>query len=324
MLIFLIGVDTCRSQKKLSVMRERFLEKFDPSGMNVQEFDGAKAKLGDVAQAISSVPFLSEKRMVIVKGLLTHASTKPDAVPWSKLFQSVPDSTICILQDDVSVKKGVKHTLVKEFSDTDDVHVYQFPTLEGAALVRFAEEEARRTGLRVDRVRLQDVVRRVGPDTWQLRNEIGKLAAYMEGEPLTIEAIELLVRSNASDQMFPLMDAASVGNAKKALELLSTQRKFGTGDGQLIGMLARQIRLLLAARTELDRNGSLTKQEFAKILGVHPFVAQKTLASARAFSAEALEELHECLYVLDAKAKRGGVSMEVAVDRTVAKMITLT
>ena len=322
MLIIVYGDNGFLASRKVKELREHFVSKFDASGMNVAEFDGAKATLGEVMQAVQSPPFLSEKRMVIVRDLLTTASTKADAKPWIEALERIPESTIVLLADSISSKKGVKHALVKEYEGLEGTHVYPFEELLGVELTSWAARHAKEIGLDIDRLRLQKVAGMVGSDLWQLSGELEKLAAYSGGEKVTAAMIELLVRTNVDDQMFALMDAVSAGDARKTLSLLEDERLFGAAEGQLFSMLARQVRLLLGVRDLLDGNPAITKQDVASELGVHPFVAQKTLAQARGFSAAKLEHLHTLLYKLDRLIKRGGVGMDVAVDRVVVGLVT--
>ena len=44
--------------------------------MNTSEFDGETASVPEVLNAVCSYPFLSDKRLVIVKGMLSHITRK--------------------------------------------------------------------------------------------------------------------------------------------------------------------------------------------------------------------------------------------------------
>ena len=266
MLIFIYGEETYLSREKLAAMRARFQEKFDPSGMNLAEFEAGESALGDVVQAVQSAPFLGKKRMVILKGLLSYASKKADAAPWLEQFEKIPESTIVIIFDDVSVAKAKKHALVVGLETREDVYVYPFIRPEGPALEKWAAGFAKERALVIDRAKLSRVVQMVGLNLWQLAGELEKLAAYSSGYPVTDEVIELLVRGNSDDQMFVLMDAVSAGDGKRALGLLRDQRRFGTSEGQLFGMLARQVRLLLGVRAMLDEHPTATQQDIARAL----------------------------------------------------------
>ena len=130
--------------------------------------------------------------------------------------------------------------------------------------------------------------------------------------------MQLFVRANFDDQMFALMDAIGAGQKARALKLLDQQRLFGTADGQLVGMLLRHIRLLMGARLAIDENPVVSKAELAKVLSIHPYVAQKTLQQAQKLTTERLRGLHEQAMKDDQGLKTGVVNERLAVDRLVA------
>ncbi|MFH1631996.1 MAG: DNA polymerase III subunit delta [bacterium] len=323
MLILVYGKNTFLSQHKVAQMRERFIDKFDASGMNLAEFQVACEKLpvGDVMQAVQTPPFLAEKRMVIVRGLLSTLK-KDDCDPWIDGFNKTPDSTIVILWDSESVKMSEKHHLFKSLIKGQDVHTYPMPMLEGAQLTAWAAEQARDLKLKIDNRLLQKVVAMVGDDLWQLSGELKKLAAYSGGQDVTDDMVSEMVRANFEDQIFAFVDAVAAKNSAQAIKLMQEQRLAGSTDSHLFAMLARQVRLLISARDVIDRNPRATKSDVASALGVHPFVAQKSLAQARQITMDQLKHLHGMLFDLDRKLKRSKVSAEVAVDRLVAEMLT--
>ena len=305
-------------------MREKFSAGYDQSGMNLAEFPGQtkKIEIGSVMQSIQSPPFLGEKRLVIVKGLLEDVTTKSKAQPWVEALKRTPESTIVILYNAVSVKKVEKNHLFKSLSGRDDVHAYDFPALDGSKLNAWAVSRAKELGLVIDTRLLQHVVALVGNDLWQLSGELAKLVAFANGQQVTREMVADLVKANYEDAMFDFIDAVSQRNASRALSLLHAQRASGSTDFHLMGMLARQVRLLMGARSVLDHNPNATKADVARELGAHPFVAQKTLAQARAFDFPTLKRTHDLLYEVDQKMKTGGISADVGIDRVVVQILS--
>jgi DNA polymerase-3 subunit delta len=322
MLIFVYGADSYSAGKQVEEMRKKFKEKFDPSGMNLAEFTATKSGLdfGPVAQAVTSPPFLGQKRMVIVKDLL-GVLKKADVGPWMDLFGGVPESTICIVWDKEKEPAIEKHEIFKKNKGGKDVHAYIHAEMDAMAAQVFARTFVKANGLAIEPGVLQEVVAMAGTDAWSLASELSKLAARANGAPVSREMVQMLVRANADDQMFALMDAVAAKDARKALALLAEERQFGAEDMQLFAMLSRQIRLLCAVRGLLDADGRISKQEVADALGIHPFVAQKTLSQAKSFSSDALQSLEETCFSFDRKMKRGGISMEMAVDRLVVGFI---
>lgn len=321
MIIFIYGEDSYSASERLKSMRDRFCEKFDASGMNVVEFGKSKLEIGEVAQAVQSPGFLSPKRMVIVRNLLSQITKKPDAGPWVEQLKKTPEDTIVILFDETSEKKIEKNEIFKQLTKTSGALSYSHPLLSGSALSSWAVNFAKKLNLSITRNQIERIVALVGGDLWQLSSEFEKLAAYASGSPVNDEAIDLLVKANFEDAMFDFVDAVALKQSKLALDLLESQRAAGSTDFHLFAMLARQIRLLIGARDVLDRNPRATKQDVADALGVHPFVAQKTLGQARQFTGERLTWLHGRLYEFDRAAKTGGGDMATFVDLLVAGMI---
>lgn len=317
MRIFVHGSQNYLVRRKVEELKKAFQTKFDESGMNLVEFPSGNQKLSlaEAANAIKTPPFLAPKRMVVLSGLLSLK--KADAEEWVELLQSIPSDVIVVLVDGVSVAKATKHYLFKMVSEKDDP-IYAFDSLTPAQLNAWATRLVAHLEMAISPTLLRETIAMVGSDLSQLRLELHKLASFADGKEVTKEIIAVLVHANFDDQMFALMDAIGAGQKSRALNLLEQQRLFGTGNGQLFGMLSRQVRLLLGARLAMDENPMISKAALAKVLKVHSFVAQKTLGQAKNLATERLMQLHQQAMNDDLAWKTGGINETTAVDRLVA------
>lgn len=320
MLIFVYGENAFLARGHVREMRKRFFEKFDAAGLNHVEFF-APFVLGEVVQAIGSPPFLAQKRMVVVYGLLSFATKKADYAPWAKALSNIPDSTIVVLVDDVGVGKTEKHGLFKQLQSAQEVHRYRFPVFTPSQLAAWARQYASQCGLNTSTALLEKTLALIGNDPWLVALELDKLAARLQDQPLTEAVMREMIHAHFEERMFDFIDALTIGRSRDALALLQEQRLAGATDMYLFAMLARQTRLLLAAADMLARDPRATKQEFAQALAVHPFVAQKTLLQAKQFSLDALRAVHRQLFALDEQMKRGAVDMRTAVDLLVVQFL---
>ncbi len=323
MIIFVYGENTYLSLQKVTLMRDQFKVKFDPSGMNLVEFpavDNAKIDLAEVRQATQTPPFLSEKRMVIVKELLADLK-KAEAKNWLEALGGTPESTILIFWDNTAQKKIEKSELITNLKSRADVHSYPQANLTGSQLTAWAANFIASIDLKLSAGQLQKIIALVGNDLWQLSAEFQKLKAYSLSQPIDDESIALLVKANFEDQIFQFIDAVSNGNSKLALRLLDEQRHSGANDFQLFSMLARQIRILIGARSLLDKNPVTNKNEFAKAMKLHPYVAEKSLQQAKKMNFEYLQGVHGLIVEYDRKMKMSGITPELAVDRIVTEMV---
>ncbi len=321
MLIFVYGNDTFRVQEKVREMEARFKDKFDPAGMNMVRFD-AKAAIGDVMEAVTSAPFMGEKRMAVVRDLVA-TTKKADAKAWVEGFSSTPESTIVIFWESAEPEKVEKAELFKALKGVSDVHHYPFPALTGSALSKWIEDRVKSLGGTIDRDAVQELVMRVGGDLWRMSGELEKLVARTSAsrEAISKKLISEMVSANFEDQIFVFVDAVSRKDVKGALRLLDEERQSGAEEMYLFSMLTRQVRILLGARSLLDENPQASKQDLADAMGLHPFVAQKSLEQARRFTAENLKTAHETLYQFDRSLKLGQIDPETAVDLTVSRLL---
>ncbi len=322
MLILIYGSDALRVKERVADMKLKFKEKFDPTGMNLDDFsyENGQTERGMVTGALQSSPFLAEKRMVVVRGLLSGLK-KADAALWKEILLSVPSSTIAIFVEIVESAKFVKQEVYKIITAAPDVHVYPLLPLEGSAFSSWAAERTRLQGVVISPALLNKLAERVSYDTWRLDAELQKLAAYANGAGVNEAMIQDLVARDVEENIFAFLDALSAKGNAKALAKLSDERRAGTGEFQLFGMLVRQIRLLLEARDVMDSKAGVTKNELATALGLHPYVAQKILGEARSWQREQLLDLHALAFDLD-KAAKSGLAPELAVDRLVAAILT--
>ncbi|MCR4312369.1 MAG: DNA polymerase III subunit delta [Candidatus Uhrbacteria bacterium] len=320
MLIVVHGADAYRVKERVAEMRQKFLEKFDPSGMNLAELVirlASDVKLGEIAQHMQASPFLSPKRMVILTGLMSSLK-KPDVAPWQELLQRTPDSSIVILVETTSSEKTQKFPLFIALQGHADLHVYAIDQLQGSALRLWILDRAAARCASLSPQMADTLIARVGSETWLLQAELEKLVAFANGEPITAAMVDLLCGTTFNEDVFGLLDAFT-GDPGRALERLAKERRAGAEDFPLFGMVTRQIRLLLAYRLFVDRTGS--SQGIASALGIHPFVAQKLGKEAGRHSLLHLRAWHRRARELDRAMKRG-LSPRLAVDRLVTEAVS--
>ncbi|MBN1863191.1 MAG: DNA polymerase III subunit delta, partial [Dehalococcoidales bacterium] len=113
MLYILTGPDDFSRSEALSEIKQGL---GDPTllATNTTVLQGAQLTLGELRNATETVPFLAEKRLVIIEGLLERfeakgrsgrkknsgkANQKDDYQPWTDYLKTVPESTIAVLID---------------------------------------------------------------------------------------------------------------------------------------------------------------------------------------------------------------------------------
>jgi DNA polymerase-3 subunit delta len=295
--------------------------------MNTARLDGSTASLDQFVNAISVMPFLAARRLVIVTSPLVLARARSETAKQKFLeaLGRVPDSTILVLiqpdplTDERDRKKGKIHWL-EAWAQTAGgrVALKPFALPRGPAMAQWIIARAKKLGGQFTPPAAARLADQIGDDPRLADQEIQKLLAYANyTRPVEPDDVEHLTPSARQGDVFAMVDALGNRQGKRAQEMLHLL--LADQDAiSLFGMVVRQFRLLLLAREVLDSGGG--EAEAARALGVHPFVAEKALAQARLFSLPALEAIYHRLLELDEAVKTGQMEDVLALDMLVAGM----
>lgn len=298
----------------------------DPNaGLNTSEFDGSSATVPEIINAVTSYPFLSDRRMVIVKGLIGWITRKgagqigKDAVArLNDELPNLPDYARLILVERGAIKdnnavmkvaKGLKNGKVQAFSAPKDPTSWIIDRARNAYEMRIDNRAA---------VALSAVI---GDDLRRADNELVKLVNYVgvEDRSITEDDVAALTPYVPEANIFKMVDAIAEGRGELALDLMhrlladKKQDPFG-----LYGMIVRQFRLLLLTKEYLVSGGA--SGGIASAVGVRPFVAQNLARQARGFSLADLETIYRSLAETDLKMKTGRIDPALALDLFVASI----
>ncbi len=184
--------------------------------------------------------------------------------------------------------------------------VEKFITYDDYAPVEFVQEQARRRALHLDRHAAELLIERAGNDQGHLVRELERLALLFPPQArVTAQELEQAVHASGAGSVFQIAEKLAEKDLPGALAVL--EQVLGDGGQEhplLIGVLARQLRQWREAHALL-RQG-VAEQELPARLKLHPFVAKRVVAQARAFLPQELEAMQQTLARLDVAAKRQG------------------
>lgn len=295
----------------------------DPTvaAMNTNVFDGAKVTLGDLKTTAGAFPFMAERRLVIVEGLLETAAGKALVEPLLDYLPTLPDWARLILVEDKRLKDT--HPLVKLANEHPSGRAVPFDVPRdstGWIIKRVAHYEAD-----IEPGAAHMLAEMVGHDLRLADSEIAKLATYTNGQrAISKDDVLLLTPYTAEIEIWDLVDALGENDGARATETLhrllrdivGAKDEMGSLLG-LFGMIVRQFRLLIMAKDHLQ--GS-TPGEMAGALGVHPFVAKKLTQQARNFSLPQLEAIYHHLLDTDLAIKTGQMEPRLALEVLVSTL----
>jgi DNA polymerase-3 subunit delta len=291
--------------------------------LNTTFLDGRRVTLGELRHHADAIPFLAEKRLVIVEGLLARldphrrkkdgedeeaAEDEPDPEFAAGLSAYLPNLPEKILAKTNPILKLAQR-------DRNHAHVRQFSHPHPDQLADWIVNNTETKGGRIEFSAANDLAMFVGADLRALDNELEKLITYRSGETIRREDVRAIVSPAQEQSIFELADAMGKRDVAAALELLHDQLTHNVEPLYLLAMIARQFRMLLQVR-DLAARG-LTLEQIRTQLALHPFVARKVLEQSRNFSIDQLETIYRKLLETDVAVKTSlgepGVNLDVLV-----------
>jgi DNA polymerase-3 subunit delta len=320
MILFIHGTDTFRSRQFLQESITDFKKKRDPRGFNTAILSAAKEKPEKIMSEILTMPFLAEKRMVVVENILSLSDKKFLGELIDKIKNKrIPEECVVVFWQGELIGKT---TEAKELFGilAKQQFVYLFDLLPPHELNKWISKEIIKRGGSIGQAGANYLATNIGSDMWLLNSLMDQLIAYTDGREILIEDIKMFLSEKIDDNIFNAIETIIGGNKKMGFRLLNEQRRLGQDDGYLFAMILRQFKILLQIRDLWEQNDNMPSDIMAKILGLHPFVVKKTLPMTKKYSLTQLKNIYKELLEIDIATKTGSGMPGVMIDCLVGRI----
>ena len=278
-------------------------------GVEVTTLRAGDVSEGEVAMATSPSLF-AEDRVVVVKHA-ELAGKEPTEILLQACVNPAPGITLVVEH----TGGGRQKAMVKKFAKVAEVH--KADPLKDNERRSWLMEEVRSHGVRPTPDVAAAVLESVGSDLRELASAVSQLVSDTEGE-LTVEAVRAYYVGVAEVAGFDIADQAVAGRADRALASTRRALQLGTSPVSIAAALARKvgdIAKLHGVRGNPD--------QLARTVGMHPYVAKKTMQVARQWSGDAVSHAVIIVSDLDAEVKGQGGDPEFALENAVRRIAEL-
>ena len=302
--------------------------------LNLAHLDGKTARFDEIRAVATTMPFLAERRLVILTNPLSHLSNEKTQKNFCAFLNELPPSTALVLLVEDHARNKMRqgkwevvwdvlkksHWLVKWQQKTKQkvlITEFRQPSSVGAMSV-WIHKQAEQAGGKFSQEAAQTLAGYVGNDTQLASLEIEKLLTFVNWErQVETKDVEKLTVSERQVSVFDMVDAMALGNIQSATQLL--QLLLEQEDPFMVfGMIVRQFRQLIMAREILDEHGDAS--QIQKELGGPMFVIKKLDQQARRFTAIELAEIYHRLLDLDQGIKTSKVTPDLGMNLFVAQI----
>ena len=293
---------------------------------NLDVIDGKETTLDQIISSIETLPFMDDKKVVILKDfeLLKGKKknfTDEDEKYFTDYVDNIPNTTtlVLIVYGDIDKRKS----LVKKVSKNGVV--FNCDKLSDMDLFKWVKKKFETNKVIIDNAQIMYFIDQEGyrdknseKTLSDLENEINKISSFVGKEnKVTNDIIDQLSQKKVENDIFKLIDYVGQKNSSDAMKILSDMLYEGESVFGIFSMIARQFKVIMQVR-QLQLQGHSSKS-IADRLKLHPFVVGKALKQTKNFSDEIIIDILNSILESDFKIKNGLVRDTLAIEMLISK-----
>ena len=282
-------------------MRNKIIEESKVDDFNVSFFDMDNSSLDSAIESALSIPFFTDKRVVVISNatFLSKPSkdqttiTKKQDVNLKKLEEYLKrpvDSTILIIEcprDSLDYKIDAVKII------RDNKYDLEIKIPDKASIIKYIDDMVNEKGCKLRIDARDELIRRISDDSFSFESEIEKLFLYMESvedKIITRDIVTGLIVDNHSTNIFELMNALLDRDKRKALEIYYSLVDDNVEPLNILWFLINRFSQILYAKELILARAN--QQDISKILNVSSGQAYYIMKNAREID---YKKLSRCL-----------------------------
>lgn len=294
--------------------------------MDFTKLDGTAVTFEEIRNACETVPFLSERRVVLVsdfkliEGGKTKGFNEEEESILSGYLKNVPESCLLIFTSEGADKRK---KLYKAAADCGGV--YEFGELDEKSLKAYIEKRFKDAGKSARPSVVAELIAASGYydketdyNLYNLENDIKKAIAYSEQAEIGIDAVEHTVSGNLDTNVFAMIDFLGRDRKDEAYQMLHNLLVSGEQVYKLLALLCSHFEIILEVK-EMKEEGK-TFAEMKDILGIHEFRIKKAASFAEKHTLQSLRRILQKTYEIDRNIKTGLLEASLALELFVAEI----
>jgi DNA polymerase-3 subunit delta len=267
----------------------------------------------DIVNLAQTLPFMSEKRLVIVKEIdAFKAADLEELVPY--LNDPSPSTCLVLVSNLGRYEKKSVISAVESHGGT----IRFYPLLD-REVTGWIESRAKSLGVTIQHDAAQYLWQTIGSDLQKIKNELEKVRIYLqERKTITFDDVKTVVGDFREYSSFDLAAALGQKNREKALLILSRLLQEGEAPVGLLGSIAWNFRRLLQAKS-MEAAG-IGSDEIMKKQRVIFHQAGLFKEQMRRYTMEELRETFSVMLAADRALKSSVLNGRLVLERMILKL----
>lgn len=272
--------------------------------MNYSYFEGKDLDITAVQSMADTVPFFSERRLLVLEnsGLFKKQSDFADYI------KTLPETSILVFVEHEVDKRNKLYKAVKKQGTVSEMN-----GLSEKDLKMWIATYLQRNGKKMTEQNILYLVQKVGADMKNLENEMEKLICYAaEDNVIQRDMIDDICVVQTEGKIFDMIDAIGMKNQDRALQLYYDLLAVREKPMSILFLLIRHFNILVQIK-ELAHAG-ISNGQIASKIGIPPFTVKKYAAQSKNFKVREIRTCLERCVEVEQQVKTGLLFDQIGVE----------
>lgn len=304
-------------------LKDRFVSPDD--NLNYSHFEGAGVDPNEVADLVNTMPFLSDRRVIIVEntGWMNKEGSEEggNLKALCEAIENMSEDVLLILNEEKADKRS---KLYKTIAKKGSCEAFELKKEED--VIMWAAKYLQGNGKKIRENTLRYFIGEVGTDMMVLSLEMDKLIMYcLDREEITMEDVNILSTHQLEGQIFAMIEAIGAKRQKEALSYYHDLLALHEPPFAILSLLSREYRRMVHIKSALSKN--IPRAQIAAGMGLQDWQIRKTMESASKISMGEIKRCLEACAKADEDIKNGNLPDVMSVEllilecsKTVAKV----
>lgn len=278
--------------------------------MNLTVFSGKNYCVPAVIDLAETLPFFSERRVIILDGTGLFKASADALVDY--LSKPSPSTYFVFVEKEVD-KRSKLYKAIKAKG-----YISEFSRQDESTLRRWIKQLFSKEGMEIEEYALALFLNKTGSDMSNIRTEVEKLVCYSYGRSvITREDVEAVTTEQLSNRIFDMIRAVAEKDQKQALSLYYDLLALKEPPMRILTLLARQFQILFVVK-ELNEKG-FDNRVIGEKVGLAPFIAAKYKKQCGIFKKSVLKKAVEDCVLAEEDVKTGKLNDRISVELLIIK-----
>lgn len=317
---FFYGSEEYRIKRAVAAIKNRIIQEGEAeTGWSVYDF--AETQFSQLHADIRTVSFFGSLRGVVARNLTIESgrgekSNPLDEDDQKRLIEYIKNPSPDVVLLLITEKADMRKKFWKELAA--NAETVNFETKDQKQLVT---ETMLESSLQFDGESRRWIMENFEHSCPQLESEFQKLEVYLGGrKKVSLSDLEECMNAPRTESVFKLTKAIASGKIDESLQILNMLRIQGEVLQMLMGLIARQFRILLVLKS-LSGQG-LSQSELARRCGVNPYFFNEYQQQVKNFSLGSLKSILHKLSSTDIKLKSSSMDGWMILEDTIISLMS--